>query len=184
MISLLPAPRHRGHYRERRTVAPVHRTRSRSHLAALVLRAAANLTQHKRCKAFALPWCARSLLDMHAGFGLLSIIVAVPLVVAPEQMQAASLTRDLLNACQSLERGKRGTGQVIHIPKTSGALICWGYMEAMQDLSIWVDQSGNRIFGSCPPESTTTLDLIHAFVAYGRLHYREMPKAVPGHIEA
>jgi hypothetical protein len=112
---------------------------------------------------------------MHLVSRLLSVIVAVPLVVAPEQMQAASLARNLLNACQSLERGKRGTGHVIHIPKTRGALICWGYMNAMQDLSVWVDQNGNRILGSCPPESTKTLDLIHAFVAYGRLHYRQMP---------
>ena len=134
-----------------------------------------NLTQHRRYKALAPPWCARSLVDMHLVSRLLSIIVAVPLVVAPEQMQAAPLARDLLNACQSLERGKRGAGHVIHIPKTSGALICWGYMSAMQDISVWVDQNGNRILGACPPESTKRSDLIHAFVTYGRSHRRQMP---------
>jgi hypothetical protein len=37
-------------------------------------------------------------------------------------------------------------------------------LKAMQDLSIWVDENGNKIFGSCPPETTTTLDLTNPFV--------------------
>jgi hypothetical protein len=45
----------------------------------------------------------------------------------------------------------------------------------MQDLSVWVDQNGNRILGSCPPESTTTLDLIRTFVRYGRSHDPDLP---------
>jgi hypothetical protein len=45
------------------------------------------------------------------------------------------IARDLLNDCQSLERVKQGAGRVIDIPRTKEALICWGYMKAMQDLS-------------------------------------------------
>jgi hypothetical protein len=58
------------------------------------------------------------------------------------------------------------------IPKSKG-LSSAG--KAMQDLSVWVDENGNKILGSCPPERTTTLDLIHSFVGYGRSHRRQLP---------
>jgi len=101
--------------------------------------------------------------------------VTIAFLVAAEHAQAASRARDLLNDCQSLERGKRGTEQYIQIPKTRKALLCWGYMQAMQDLSVWIDENGNRIMGSCPPERTTLLDLIHSFVKYARSHRRQLP---------
>jgi hypothetical protein len=112
---------------------------------------------------------------MLIGSRLPSIVAATALLVASEQAQAANPVRDLLNACQRLERGKRGSGHVIHIPKSKEAIVCWGYMKAMQDLSVWVDENGNRILGSCPPQRTTTLDLIHSFVRYGRSHRRQLP---------
>jgi hypothetical protein len=112
---------------------------------------------------------------MQVGPGLPSIVVAIVLIFASEQAQSANPVGDLLNGCQILERGKRGTGQMVHIPKSKGALVCWGYMKAMQDLSVWVDENGNKILGSCPPERTTTLDLIHSFVRYGRSHRRQLP---------
>jgi hypothetical protein len=64
---------------------------------------------------------------------------------------------------------------VIDIPRTKEALICWGYMRAMQDLSVWVDESGNRILGSCPSETGTTLDLVDAFLKYARSYRGELP---------
>jgi hypothetical protein len=112
---------------------------------------------------------------MQIGSRLPSIIVAIVLLVASEQAQASNPVRDLLNGCQSLERGKRGRGNHIEIPKTRASFVCWGYMGAMQDLSVWTDENGNRILGSCPPERTTTLDLIRSFVRYGRSHRRELP---------
>jgi hypothetical protein len=112
---------------------------------------------------------------MQIGYRLPSIIVASAVLVASEGAQAASPARNLLNGCQSLERGKMGRGNHIEIPNTRASLVCWGYMKAMQDLSVWTDENGNRILGSCPPERTTTLDLIHSFVRYGRSHRRELP---------
>src|ERR1700730_6136424 len=99
---------------------------------------------------------------MQMGSGLPSMMVAIAFLVASEHAQAATLARDLLNDCQSLERGKRGTGNQIQIPKTKEALVCWGYMQAMQDLSVWLDENGHKIIGSCPPEGTTLLALIHS----------------------
>jgi hypothetical protein len=41
-------------------------------------------------------------------------------------------------------------------------------MQAMQDLSVLADENGHRIMGACPPEQTTTLQLIRSFVRYAR----------------
>jgi hypothetical protein len=106
---------------------------------------------------------------MEIGSKLPSMMVAIAFLVASEHAQAGG-GHDLLNDCQSLEHGKRGTGNQIQIPKTKEALVCWGYMQAMQDLSVWLDENGHRIIGSCPPEGTTLLALIHSFVTYARSH--------------
>jgi hypothetical protein len=98
--------------------------------------------------------------------GPLLIASAISFVFSSEHAQAAASARDLLNDCQSLEQ--KGTGHLIKIPNTKEALVCWGYMEAMQDLSVWVDENGHRIMGSCPSGQTTVLELIQAFVKYAR----------------
>src|SRR5262245_32301342 len=82
---------------------------------------------------------------------------------------------ELASYCQSLERGAKGAGRHIYIPSTREALTCWGYMQAMQDLSVLADENGHRIMGACPPEQTTTLQLIRSFVRYARAHRSELP---------
>ena len=129
---------------------------------------------HELNKAFGPPSCARKLPDMQI-MPRLPVIAGIALLAALHQAQAANSTRDLLNDCESLERGKQGSGRLIDIPRTREALVCWGYMNAMQDISIWVDQNGNRILGSCPSEKVTTLDLIRAFLKYGRSYRGELP---------
>jgi hypothetical protein len=109
---------------------------------------------------------------MQIGSRLPSVIVAIVLIFVSGQAQSANPVGDLLNGCQILERGKRGTGQMVHIPKSKGALVCWGYMKAMQDLSVWVDENGNKILGSCPPKGRRRWT---SFVRYGRSHRRQLP---------
>jgi hypothetical protein len=82
---------------------------------------------------------------------------------------------ELAAYCQSLDRGAKGAGRHIYIPRTREALTCWGYMQAMQDLSVLADENGRRIMGACPPEQTTTLQLIRSFVRYARAHRRQLP---------
>jgi hypothetical protein len=82
---------------------------------------------------------------------------------------------ELAAYCQGLERGAKGVGRHIYIPSTREALTCWGYMQAMQDLSVLADENGHRIMGACPPEQTTTLQLIRSFVRYARAHRSELP---------
>jgi Rap1a immunity proteins len=92
---------------------------------------------------------------------------------------------ELARYCQSLERGAKGAGRHIYIPSTREALTCWGYMQAMQDLSVLADENGHRIMGACPPEQTTTLQLIRSFVRYARAHRSELPgNAVVGVFQA
>jgi hypothetical protein len=102
------------------------------------------------------------------------IASVIALLISLEHAQAAESAHDLLNNCQGLERGKIGIGRHIKIPNTKEALICWGYMQAMQDVSVWVDENGHRIMGSCPSAQTTVLELIEAFVKYARSHHSEL----------
>ncbi len=57
---------------------------------------------------------------------------------------------ELAGYCQRLERGAKGAGRHIYIPRTREALTCWGYMQAMQDLSVLADEEGHhRTPGQC-----------------------------------
>src|SRR2546425_3515722 len=69
----------------------------------------------------------------------------------------------------------KAAGRQIYISRTREALTCWGYMQAMQDLSVLSDEEGHRIMGACPPEQTSTLQLIQSFVRYARAHRGELP---------
>ena len=52
---------------------------------------------------------------------------------------------ELAGYCQSLERGAKGAGRHIYIPRTREALTCWGYMQGMQDLSVLANENERRI---------------------------------------
>jgi hypothetical protein len=88
---------------------------------------------------------------------------------------AVENAHELAGYCKSLERGVKGAGRHIYIPSTREALTCWGYMQAMQDLSVLSDEEGHRIMGACPPEQTSTLQLIQSFVRYAHAHRSELP---------
>src|SRR5262245_33454892 len=88
---------------------------------------------------------------------------------------AMGSTRELADDCRSLLQAKTGAGAQIRIPFTKKALVCWGYMQAIQDLSVLADEDGRRIMGACPPERTTLLELIQAFVSYARSHADKLP---------
>jgi Rap1a immunity proteins len=90
------------------------------------------------------------------------------------QANAIENARALASYCQKLEQGTKGAAQHIRIPNTKEALLCWGYMQAVQDLSVLVYEDGTGIMGSCPPEQTTALQLIRSFVTYARSHPDEL----------
>jgi Rap1a immunity proteins len=109
---------------------------------------------------------------MKYSFALLVALIAAS--TYSQQASAVESARDLAVYCQKLERGTKGAAHHIQIPNTKEALLCWGYMRAMQDMSVLAYEDGIRIMGSCPPEQTTVLQLIHSFVNYARSHPAEL----------
>jgi hypothetical protein len=100
-----------------------------------------------------------------------SVLAAVLISASNSWSQTADAnesTPDMVSFCQNLERGTKGKGEHIRIPNTKQALLCWGYMQAMQDISVLVTSEGRRLVGSCPPEQTTLLQLIHIFIRHER----------------
>ena len=94
-------------------------------------------------------------------------------VVFAWRAAAVENAHELAGYCQSL-RSTKGAERHIFIPRTREALTCWGYMQAMQDLSVLADENGQRIMGACPPEQTTTMQLIQSFVRYARAYRSEL----------
>ena len=78
---------------------------------------------------------------------ILSIGLVATVAFAWSAAAAVENARELAGYCQSLERGAKGAGRHIYIPRTREALTCWGYMQAMQDLSVLADEEGHRING-------------------------------------
>ena len=91
------------------------------------------------------------------------------------QAYAVENARALASYCQKLEQGTKGAARDIRIPNTKEALLCWGYMQAVQDLSVLVYEDGARIMGSCPPKQTTVLQLHRGA---WRLAFRERTRTV------
>ena len=81
--------------------------------------------------------------------------------------RAVESTHQLARDCQALQKGAKGSGRTLNIPRSRGPLICWGYMQAVQDLGEFTDQEGHRLAGFCPPQNSRLSDLIHAFLNSG-----------------
>lgn len=96
------------------------------------------------------------------------LVAAAAVCTFANEAAAIDNAGDLASSCHSLEKGAKGTGRQIRIPNTKSALLCWGYMRAMQDVSVLTAENGRRLIGSCPPERITLLQLIRAFSAYAR----------------
>jgi Rap1a immunity proteins len=114
----------------------------------------------------------RTLLMRHARILPIGLVAIVAFAWSGAAVENA---HELAGDCQSLERGAKGAGRHIYIPRTREALTCWGYMQGMQDLSVLADENGRRIMGACPPEQMTTLQLIRLFVRYASTHRSELP---------
>jgi hypothetical protein len=105
-----------------------------------------------------------------------ALVAAVVLTVLfPRPLAAVENSRELVSYCEAAEKGVSGSGREVEIPATKEALLCWGYMEAFQDLAALADQNGARLLGACPPEQGTLLELVHSFVAYARAHRADLP---------
>jgi hypothetical protein len=80
----------------------------------------------------------------------------------------------LLQACEALEREIRISGNNIQLPARPDVYKCWGYMAAVQDLSVAVDETGKPLLGSCSGPNTKLTQLIRVFTNYARTHPQEL----------
>ncbi len=111
-------------------------------------------------------------------FGLLALM----LLCTPAHSETGS---GLLQACETLEREARISGNNIQLPARTNVHRCWGYMGAVQDFSVMADdQTGKPLLDSCPGPKTTLTQLIRVFTNYARTHPQELhEKASLGHFE-
>jgi hypothetical protein len=69
----------------------------------------------------------------------------------------AATSAELLQSCEAVvSTAGPAAGQTIDIP-TEG-LPCWYYMEAIQNMSVLVDQAGQPLLGVCAPPDSTVMD--------------------------
>lgn len=105
---------------------------------------------------------------------LLVLLVVLGAVLGSSRtLSAQESAGELARYCQVLDKGTVGRGQRVRIPQTKEALLCWGYMQAIQDLSMLVDPDGQRLVGFCPPKDSRLTDLIRTFLTYMRAHRDE-----------
>jgi Rap1a immunity proteins len=101
------------------------------------------------------------------------LFAATCVLLAPHPADAFESARALATQCESVDASNTQNGADALIPGTKAALQCWGYMQAMQDLSVLVDEKGRRLMGACPNEQTNLVQLTRAFVAYADRHSDE-----------
>ncbi len=106
---------------------------------------------------------------------LIALTAAVP-AAAAEPPGRIDNARSLQRACnpvaRSIEHPKRKSGVPLE-----ASLLCLGYMQAMQDMSVLRDAEGQSVLGACPTERTKLSDLIRAFVTYADLHPGELDES-------
>jgi hypothetical protein len=71
-------------------------------------------------------------------------LALVATLLSASSARPIETARELSTYCRIVERGVKGTGRHVYIPHTREALTCWGYMQAMQDLSVLADEEGGR----------------------------------------
>ena len=97
-------------------------------------------------------------------------LAAATMLLCPQRADAFESAQELAAQCESVDATNIPSGRYLYIPGSKGALQCWGYMQAMQDLAVLVDEKGRRLMGTCPNEQTSLLQLTRAFVAYADRH--------------
>jgi hypothetical protein len=102
------------------------------------------------------------------------VAVLLATITVSQDARAIETPLKLAKNCERLEASTKGRHQKLQIPNKTPALLCWGYMQAMQDISALADHDGRRLAGSCPPEDGTLLEMIHAYVGYARSHQHEL----------
>ena len=97
-------------------------------------------------------------------------LMSVCFVVLASSVASAQSAREMLQACEMLQRGMHIEGTTIYIPPSAKVNQCWGFIEAVQEYSLLAGQNGKPLLDTCPGEDSTTVDVLHKFVAYLHKH--------------
>jgi hypothetical protein len=99
-----------------------------------------------------------------------AVIVAATPAFGAEPASVIDSAETLAQACRSVERIVGSRSHKVKAFVTTNALLCLGYMQAMQDVATLVDENRQAVLGSCPDEQTTLIELIQAFLDYYGSH--------------
>ena len=97
-------------------------------------------------------------------------LMSVCFVLLAGSVASAQSAGEMLQACEMLQRGMHIEGTTIYIPPSAKVNQCWGFIEAVQEYSSLADQNGKTLLDACPGENSTTIDVLHKFVAYLQKH--------------
>jgi len=104
------------------------------------------------------------------------LILAVLAVLCSSVFSAHSMesANELLSSCEDFLRAYRPSGVGFTLqPQSGSAYECWGYINAIQQLSALTDH-GRTLTGACPAPATSALQIIEVVVAYLQKHPEEL----------
>lgn len=78
--------------------------------------------------------------------------------------------KELLHACEMLQRGIHVEAGTAFLPPGADARQCWGFMEAVREYASLADQAGKPLLHACPTADVTTSAILRLFVAYAQAH--------------
>ena len=102
---------------------------------------------------------------------------AMLIVLVPMFASAQTNGGQLLQQCELLERSMRYVGEDVKMPAEGDAHACWGFMEAMQQLTGVSEEKHRSILGDCLVVSGRKgklTQLIRVFTNYARTHPTEL----------
>jgi hypothetical protein len=76
----------------------------------------------------------------------------------------------LLEACNELEQGIRPAGVGLVSIVGRGAEMCWTFIGAMQQVSVFTDASDRPYLEACPPPASSLSQLVRVFTTFATAH--------------
>lgn len=100
---------------------------------------------------------------------LVSLLLLITACIPAKSFENAN---QLLSSCELFLGSVRAQGNGFAIQTNDpGALQCWGYIQAAQELSAIVDEGAKHpLTRACPPAESTGLQLVRVFVSYAQRH--------------
>ena len=104
------------------------------------------------------------------------LTIAVFALLCSSAFSAHSMesANELLSSCEDFLRAYRPSGVGFTLqPQSGSGYECWGYINAIQQLSALTDH-GRTLTGACPAPATSALQIIEVLVAYLQSHPEEL----------